>query len=166
MSTTGLAISPPSFFDSPFQRQRRLGLGQGLVQRDQRQLTTATTFNAVPMVNQYGGTIMATTMTKAIFWGPTWANRYTHNLLIYPQDIPSHFLPLIPTNITTPDTPSTNTNKIAGLNAWYAGYGLSSYANTVSEYASTGTTVYPSLHTYTGHIVDFSAVRNNYLSRC
>ena len=104
---TGLAINPPTFFDRPFPQQRQglgqhmeqglaqkqgldqqagLGLdqvqdqGQGLVSRDsrdQRRLATATTSNPIPMVNQYGGTIMASTMTKAIFWGPTWTNRYT-----------------------------------------------------------------------------------------
>ena len=82
-SVTNLAINPPLFFDRPFQRQRRQGLGlsqsvvqeqgldknigQGLVQgqgldedrrqgldhRGQRRLATATTFNPVPMVNQY-----------------------------------------------------------------------------------------------------------------
>ena len=82
-SVTDLAINPPSFFDRPFQRQRRQGLGlsqsmvqeqgldknigqgllqgqglgedrrQGLDHRGQRRLATATTFNPVPMVNQY-----------------------------------------------------------------------------------------------------------------
>ena len=82
--------------------------------------------------------------------------KHSSNSFLTPSTTPStHRHPHI-TDLTA--TPSTNINKIAGLDAWYGGYGLSSYATTVSEYTSTGSTVYPSLHTYTGHIVDLSAV--------
>ena len=55
----------------------------------------------------HGGRIMPTVVSKAIFWGPSWAN--------------SSFVG----------------DKISGLDAWYTGHSGSNYAATVDEYTDT-----------------------------
>ena len=60
-----------------------------------------------PNMTYHGGKIMPTAVTKAIFWGPSWAN--------------STFVG----------------DKITGLDSWYTGHCGSNYAKTVDEYTGT-----------------------------
>ena len=57
-----------------------------------------------PNMTYHHGSIMPTAVTKAIFWGPSWAD------------------------------PNFVGDKIAGLDAWYTGHSGSNYAKTVDEY--------------------------------
>jgi hypothetical protein len=61
----------------------------------------------------HGGKILQTVVTKAIFWGPSWAN--------------STFVG----------------DKISGLDSWYTGASGSNYAKTVDEYTGTNGQVGP-----------------------
>jgi hypothetical protein len=61
----------------------------------------------------HGGKILPTVQTKAIFWGPSWAN--------------STFVG----------------DKITGLNSWYSGISASNYARTADEYTGTNGQVGP-----------------------
>jgi hypothetical protein len=60
-----------------------------------------------PNMTYHGGKILPTVVTKAIFWGPSWAN--------------STFV----------------ADKIGGLDSWYTGASGSSYTKTVDEYTGT-----------------------------
>jgi hypothetical protein len=60
-----------------------------------------------PNMTYHGGKILPAVTTKAIFWGPSWAN--------------STFVG----------------DKIAGLDSWYSGASGSNYAKTVDEYTGT-----------------------------
>ena len=60
-----------------------------------------------PNMTYHGGKILPTVLTKAIYWGPSWAN--------------SSFVG----------------DKISGLDSWYTGVSGSNYAKTVDEYTGT-----------------------------
>jgi hypothetical protein len=82
-----------------------------------------------PNMSYHGGRIMPTVVSKAIFWGPSWANA------------------------------SFVGDKISGLDSWYTGHNGSSYAATVNEYTDTlngGHQVGSSGLTHQGHIIDTS----------
>ncbi len=70
------------------------------------QRTTATTTTSVNMT-YHGGKIMPTTVSKQIFWGPSWTN--------------TTFVG----------------DKITGLTSWYTGFSGSNYARTSDEYTGT-----------------------------
>jgi hypothetical protein len=57
-----------------------------------------------PNMTYHGGVIMPTTVTKAILWGPSWAN------------------------------PGFTGDKITGLDGWYNGFNGSNYARTSDEH--------------------------------
>ena len=57
-----------------------------------------------PNMTYHGGKIMTTAASKAIFWGPSWANSTSVG------------------------------DKITGLDSWYTGHSGSNYAGTVDEY--------------------------------
>jgi len=60
-----------------------------------------------PNMTYHGGKILPTVVTKAIFWGPSWAN--------------STFVG----------------DKVSGLDSWYTGASASNYTKTVDEYTGT-----------------------------
>lgn len=92
-----------------------------------RQATASRTLRIrSPLMNYNGGKIMPTVVSKAIFWGPKWAN--------------ATFVG----------------DKITGLNAWYAAHNNSNYAKTVNEYTGTNGTVGSTTLVHQGHIVDTS----------
>jgi len=66
-----------------------------------------------PNMIYHGGPIMTSTISKAIFWGPKWAN--------------SSFVG----------------DKITGLDSWYTGFSNSNYAKTSDEYTGTNGQVGP-----------------------
>jgi hypothetical protein len=76
-------------------------------------------------MTSHGGTILNSTFTAAIFWGKSWGGSS------YVQD------------------------KITGLDAFYLGYGGTSYAATSSEYTGTNGSV-GLQSTYGGHYIDLS----------
>jgi hypothetical protein len=82
-----------------------------------------------------GGKIMPSVTTKAIFWGPSWANA------------------------------SFVGDKIGGLDAWYAGWSNDSlYAQTGDEWTDTvngGHIVGSAANTYQGFVVDLSTPSSN-----
>ena len=79
-----------------------------------------------PNMVYHGGKIMTSVQSKAIFWGPKWADA------TYAGD------------------------KITGLDSWYVGHAMSSnYAKTVNEYTGSNGTV-GSAMTHEGHVVDTS----------
>jgi len=67
-----------------------------------------------PNMTYHGGKIMPTAVTKAIFWGPSWANA------------------------------SFAGDKISGLDSWYSGHSGSNYAKASDEYAGSNGQVGPS----------------------
>jgi hypothetical protein len=82
-----------------------------------------------PNMTYHGGKIMPTVVSKAIFWGPSWAN--------------SSFVG----------------DKISGLDAWYSGHNSSNYAKTVGEYTDTvngGHHVNSTTLIHQGHVIDTS----------
>ncbi len=82
-----------------------------------------------PLMTYHGGRILPTVVSRAIFWGPKWAN--------------STFVG----------------DKISGLDAWYTGHDGSNYAATVDEYTDTvsgGHQVGSTGLTHQGHLVDTS----------
>ena len=80
-----------------------------------------------PNMTYHGGKIMPTAVSKAIFWGPSWAN--------------TTFVG----------------DKISGLDAWYTGHDNSNYATTVDEYTGTERRPpVDSNLTHQGHVVDTS----------
>jgi hypothetical protein len=81
-----------------------------------------------PNMTYHGGKIMPTAVSKAIFWGPSWAK--------------STFVG----------------DKITGLDAWYTGHDNSNYARTVDEYTDTvsGGHQVDSNLTHQGHVIDTS----------
>ncbi|HWY24160.1 MAG TPA: hypothetical protein VNX47_04530 [Nevskia sp.] len=74
----------------------------------------------------HGGKILPTVVSKAIFWGPSWANS------------------------------SFAGDKITGLDSWYTGHDGSNYAKTVDEYTGSNGRVGPSGFVHQGHVVDTS----------
>ena len=82
-----------------------------------------------PLMTYHGGKILPTVVTKAIFWGPSWANATFAG------------------------------DKITGLDSWYVGHSGSNYAATVDEYTDTvngGHTVGSTGFVHQGHVVDTS----------
>jgi hypothetical protein len=81
-----------------------------------------------PNMTYHKGKIMTTAVSKAIFWGPSWAN--------------SAFVG----------------DKITGLDAWYTGHSGSNYAKTCNEYTDTlnGGHQVGSTLTHQGHVIDTS----------
>jgi hypothetical protein len=82
--------------------------------------------NASPNMTYHGGKIMTTSVSKSIFWGPSWTN--------------SSFVG----------------DKITGLDSWYTGHNNSNYAKTVDEYTGTNGQVSSTTLTHQGHIIDTS----------
>ena len=74
----------------------------------------------------HGGKILPTVVTKAIFWGPSWAN--------------STFVG----------------DKITGLDSWYTGASGSNYAKTVDEYTDQFGHQVSATSTHQGHVIDTS----------
>jgi hypothetical protein len=68
-----------------------------------------------PDMTYHGGVIMPSTVSEAIFWGPSWANS------------------------------SFTGDKIAGLDSWYSGFNGSNYAETSDEYTGSNGQVGPDL---------------------
>ncbi len=68
-----------------------------------------------PNMTYYGGVIMTSTVSEAIFWGPSWAS--------------SGFVG----------------DKITGLDNWYTGFSNSNYAKTSDEYTGSNGQVGPSV---------------------
>ena len=85
------------------------------------------------LMNYYGGSVLNTNSTMAIFWGNQW------NSSTFAGD------------------------KIAGLDAFFAGYANSSYARTVTEYSSSAGKITTN-STYLGHVIDSTAVPAGALS--
>ena len=79
-----------------------------------------------PNMTYHGGKIMPTVVSKAIFWGPSWAN--------------ATFVG----------------DKITGLDAWYTGHNGSNYAATVDEYTGTERARSATTTTHQGHVIDTS----------
>lgn len=83
-----------------------------------------------PNLLYHGGPILGSTTAGAIFWGPSWSNA------------------------------SFAGDKITGIDSWYNGVGMSSYAKTSDEYTnSTGQQVTSSI-SYLGHAMDSSTASN------
>jgi hypothetical protein len=74
----------------------------------------------------HGGKIMPTVLSKAIYWGPSWAS--------------STFVG----------------DKITGLDSWYVGHDGSHYAATVDEYTGSNGTVGSTGLTHQGYVIDTS----------
>jgi len=68
-----------------------------------------------PNMTYHGGVIMPSTVSEAIFWGPSWSN--------------SSFVG----------------DKITGLDSWYSGFSNSNYAKTSDEYTGSNGQVGPSV---------------------
>jgi hypothetical protein len=68
-----------------------------------------------PDMTYHGGVIMPSTVSEAIFWGPSWANS------------------------------SFTGDKITGLDSWYSGFNGSNYGNTSDEYTGSNGQVGSSL---------------------
>jgi hypothetical protein len=82
-----------------------------------------------PNLNYYGGPIMTTATTQAIFWGPKWgANGDT----VFAGD------------------------KVAGLDGFYSGMGGSLYAGSSNEYYDASGNKVTSSVTHAGHVIDTS----------
>ena len=79
-----------------------------------------------PNMTYHGGKIMPTVVSKAIFWGTSWANA------------------------------SFAGDKISGIDIWYTGHDGSNYAKTVDEYTGTNGQVGSNGLTHQGHVVDTS----------
>jgi hypothetical protein len=79
-----------------------------------------------PDMTWHGGPIMATAATAAIFWGTSWSNA------------------------------TFSGDKVSGLDSFYSGIGLSTYANTCNEYTDSTHQVTSGI-TYNGHVFDYSA---------
>ena len=79
-----------------------------------------------PNMTFHNGKIMPTVVSKAIFWGPSWANA------------------------------SFAGDKITGIDSWYQGHNNSHYAATVGEYTGTNGQVGSSGFTHQGHLIDTS----------
>lgn len=79
-----------------------------------------------PLMTYHGGKIMPTSVSKSIFWGPSWASS------------------------------SFTGDKITGLDSWYVGHNNSNYAATVNEYTGTNGQVGSTTLTHQGHIIDTS----------
>ena len=82
----------------------------------------------------WGGTIMPTVQTQAIFWGPNWSD-------------------------ATSDATFTG-DKITGLDTFYIGMGSSDYAKTADEYCDSPTNCVTTTITYTGHLLDPTTAAN------
>lgn len=68
-----------------------------------------------PDMTYHGGVILPSTVSEAIFWGPSWANS------------------------------SFTGDKISGLDSWYSGFNGSNYAKTSDEYTGSNGQVGPDL---------------------
>jgi len=79
-----------------------------------------------PNMTFHGGKIMPTVKSKAIFWGPSWAN--------------STFVG----------------DKITGLDQWYTAHSGSNYAATTNEYTGSNGSIDSTGFVHQGHIVDTS----------
>lgn len=79
-----------------------------------------------PNMTYHGGKIMPLAVSKAIFWGPSWANATFAG------------------------------DKITGLDSWHQGFAGSNYAKTGGEYTGSNGTVNSGLSNYLGHAVDTS----------
>ena len=79
-----------------------------------------------PDMTYHGGKIMPTVVSKAIFWGPSWANAAFEG------------------------------DKITGLESWYIGYNGSNYAKTVDEYTGTNGQVLSTGFVHQGYVIDLS----------
>lgn len=93
--------------------ERHPALGGGILKRS-------------PNMTYHNGKIMPTVVSKAIFWGPSWANA------------------------------SFAGDKITGLDGWYTGHKGSNYAATANEYTGTNGQVGSTTLTHQGHIIDTS----------
>ncbi len=83
-----------------------------------------------PLMSYYGGKIMPTVVSKAIFWGSNWAKS------------------------------SFAGDKITGLDAWYVGHNGSNYAATSNEYTGTNGRVGSIGFIHQGHVIDPSVARS------
>lgn len=81
---------------------------------------------STPNMTYHGGKIMTTVVSKAIFWGPSWADSAFVN------------------------------DKITGLDAWYTYHSGSNYAATVNEYTGSNGQVQSAGFLHQGHVVDTS----------
>jgi hypothetical protein len=79
-----------------------------------------------PDMTYHGGKILPTVVSKAIYWGPSWAN--------------ATFVG----------------DKISGLDAFYTGFNFSNYAATSNEYTGTNGQVGSTTMTHQGHVLDVS----------
>ena len=79
-----------------------------------------------PNMTYHNGKIMTTAVSKAIFWGPSWANA------------------------------SFVGDKVTGLDQWYTAHSGSNYAKTVNEWTGTNGQVQSSGLVHQGHIIDTS----------
>jgi hypothetical protein len=86
--------------------------------------------NNNPNMTNHGGKILPTVVSKAIFWGPSWAS--------------SSFVG----------------DKITGLDTWYTGHAGSNYAKTVGEYTGSNGAVGSASLTHQGHVIDTSTAAN------
>jgi hypothetical protein len=77
-----------------------------------------------PLMTNHGGKIMNTVVSKAIFWGPKWAN------------------------------PSFAGDKIAGLDNWYTYHSGSNYAMASGEFTGSNGAIASSGLLHLGHVVD------------
>ncbi len=81
---------------------------------------------ASPLLTSHGGAIMTSTVVQAIFWGTKWSGA------------------------------TFASDKIDGLDSFYAGVGGTPYANTNTEYKGTNGTVGTAV-SYQGHVIDTTA---------
>ena len=79
-----------------------------------------------PNMTYHNGKIMPTVVSKAIFWGPSWANA------------------------------SFVGDKVAGLDQWYTAHSGSNYAKTANEWTGTNGQVGSTGLIHQGHIIDTS----------
>ena len=86
--------------------------------------------SANPLMTFHGGVVMSQVTSKAIYWGPSWAN--------------SSFVG----------------DKITGLDTWYSGHNKSNYSATVDEYTGSNGSVQNTSLVHQGHIIDTSLPAN------
>ncbi|HTH79282.1 MAG TPA: hypothetical protein VL593_09915 [Ramlibacter sp.] len=107
-------------------------LGQHLTREEHGQRAArAPKHTSSPNMTYHGGKIMTTVVSRAIFWGPKWANA------------------------------SFAGDKITGLDDWYLGHTGSHYAAASNEYTGSNGQVQSSGFLHQGHLVDTSTASSN-----